>query len=301
MACTYRAKPALLVPALTPFDADNKLDTGRFVAHCKHLLAEGANGLAVFGTTSEANSLSRNERQSLLEELIEAGVDPAALMPGVGCCATPDTIELTRHAVATGCSGVLIMPPFFYRAVIDDGVLAVFSEIIEQVSDNRLQIYLYHFPKMSGVAVTSYLIEQLLKRYPDTIAGVKDSAGVWAETKSMINNFPSLDIFSGSESYLLRNLRAGGAGCISATANVNAAAISELISQRDSNNADQLQQSLTEVRAIFEKRPLIQGTKAFLAKKLNDPNWAQVRPPLFNLSAQETDDLCGELAQTHLA
>src|SRR5262249_42607491 len=91
-----------LVPALTPFKPDLSPDADRFVEHCRWLLAQGANGLAVFGTTSEANSLSVGERIDLLERLIAAGVRPDLVMPGTGCCALTDTVQLTAHAVRNG-------------------------------------------------------------------------------------------------------------------------------------------------------------------------------------------------------
>ena len=300
MTSTYAGKHALLVPALTPFDSGYDPDAGRFSARCKKLLAEGTHGLAVFGTTSEANSLSVGERTDLLEGLIQDGVSPETLMPGCGCCALPDTVQLARHAVKLGCTGVLVIPPFFYRVATDEGLVAYFSEVIERVGDTRLRLYLYHFPKMSGLPISPHLLELLLRRYPDTIAGVKDSAGVWEDTALLIKNFPTLDIYSGSEAFLLRNLRAGGAGCISATANANTAAIRSLIDQHDSSIAERLQDEITAVRTAFETQPLIPGLKAFLAGKPGDDSWARLRPPLLSLPQPETDKLRAALAAAGL-
>src|SRR6476660_3150386 len=148
----------VFVPACTPFQPDLSVDADLFVGHCRWLLAEGASGLAVFGTTSEANSLGMSERQALLERLIHAGIDPGVLMPGTGCCALPDTVALTRHAVAAGCMGVLLLPPFYYKGVGDDGLYAGLSELIQRVGDARLRVYLYHIPPMASVGYSLALI-----------------------------------------------------------------------------------------------------------------------------------------------
>ena len=191
------------------------------------------------------------------------------------------------------------MPPFFYRVPSDEGQLAVFSEIIERVGDDRLRIYLYHFPRMSGMPITRGLIGMLLERYPDTIAGVKDSDGVWEETEAMIKEFPGIDIFSGSESLLLRNISAGGAGCISATANANVRAIRALIDNCNGADAQGMQEKAREVRSVFEKWPLIPALKSYFAAR-GDKGWAAMRPPLLPLPEDEAKGLIQELESTGL-
>lgn len=275
----------LWVPALTPFDTDLSVDPARFIAHCQWLLANGANGLAAFGTTSEANSLSMAERKSLLEALIEAGIAPSQLMPGTGCCALPDTVELTRHAVERGCAGVLLLPPFYYKGVSDDGVFASISETIQRVGDSRLRVYLYHIPPMAAVGFGLTLIERLLKAYPDTIAGLKDSSGDWSNTEAVITDFPELAVFPGAELYLLPGLRKGGAGCISASANVNPGGIRRLCDTWQEDDADAQQEQLAVIRRALQSVPMIPGLKSIIAKCRNDDAWATVRPPLRDLPA----------------
>src|SRR5579862_8261992 len=163
-----QAFAGVLVPVLTPFTPAGEPDAGRFVSFCRWLLDEGADGLAVFGTTSEANSLSAGERMTLLEKLIDSGVSGAVLMPGTGCCALPDTVELTRHAVASGCMGVLLLPPFYYKGVGDDGLFAGIAELIQRVGDARLRVYLYHIPPMASVGFSLQLIGRLLEAFPGT-------------------------------------------------------------------------------------------------------------------------------------
>jgi len=274
----------VLVPALTPFDRNLNPDVDKFVAFSKWLLAEGANGLAVFGTTSEANSLSLAERKMLLEALIDAGVSPARLMPGTGMSSFPEAVELTAHAVSLGCRGVLMLPPFYYKNPSDDGLFASYSEVIQRVGDARLRIYLYHFPAMSSVPLGLVLVGQLLKAYPDTVVGLKDSSGDWDNTAALIREFPGFAVFPGSETYLLDGLRAGGAGCISATANVNVRAIRAVIDAYPNARADELSKAVVRVRRAIEKYPTIAALKSLLSNGRGDESWNAVRPPLVALT-----------------
>src|ERR1700730_5524533 len=273
----------VLVPALTPFRSDLSVDDQRFVAHCKWLLDQGADGLAVFGTTSEANSLSIGERKELLERLIEGGVSARVLMPGTGCCAIPDTVALTRHAVERNCFGVLMLPPFYYKGVTDDGIYASIAEVIQRVSDSRLRVYLYHIPPMAGVGFSIPLIERLLKAFPGIVVGLKDSSGDWKNTQALLQTFPGFEVLPGSETYLLDALRRGGAGCISATANVNVAPMRKLIEAWKTPASDAMQERLTAIRAAIQKFPMVAANKAILAELQAAPDWGIVRPPLRSL------------------
>ncbi len=160
----------VLAPVVTPFTADLAPDSQRFIAHCKWLLSQNC-GLAVFGTNSEANSLSMEERAMLLDELVEAGVDPSRMMPGTGCCSIMETVKLTKQAVGNGCAGVLMLPPFYYKDVSEEGLYRYFSEVVQRVGDARLKIYLYHIPPVAIVGITPKLVERLLAAYPNAIAG----------------------------------------------------------------------------------------------------------------------------------
>lgn len=286
----------VLVPALTPFQPDLAVDAERFVAHCRWLLAEGADGLAVFGTTSEASSLSVGEREALLERLIDGGIAPGVLMPGTGCCALPDTVHLTRHAVERGCFGVLMLPPFYYKGVADDGVYASIAEVIERVGDARLRVYLYHIPPMAAVGFTRDVIARLLHAYSGVVAGLKDSSGDWNHTRGLLEAFPGFEVFPGSETHLLDALRLGGAGCISATANVNVAAMHRLLQVWTTPAADRLQREIGAVRAAIQKFPLVPANKAILAELRRAPGWEVVRPPLRALAADARQSLLASLA-----
>src|SRR5215510_11507149 len=233
----------VLAPVITPFKKDYSPDAERFVKHCKWLLKSGCAGLAVFGTNSEANSMSVPEKRRLLEALVAAGVPAASLMPGTGHCALSDSIEMTRAAVELGCAGVLMLPPFYYKGVPDEGLYRNFAEVIERVGDERLQLYLYHIPPVAQVSITLGLIDRLLGKYPGIVAGVKDSSGDWKNTKAMLDAFAkrNFDVFAGSEVFLLDNMRNGGKGCITATGNVNPGAIDNLFKNWRTGDADKLQ------------------------------------------------------------
>jgi len=278
----------VLSPVVTPFNKDLSPDPERLIAQCKWLLTQNC-GLAVFGTNSEANSLSVNERIALLDALLAADVDPARMMPGTGCCALTDTVRLTEHAVKAGCAGVLMLPPFYYKDVSEDGLYRSFSEVIERVGDSRLRIYLYHIPPVAVVAIKPGLVERLMKQYPTAIAGMKDSSGDWNNTKMMLDAFAKsgFDVFVGSESFLLANMKNGGAGCISATANVNPAAIDRLYGEWRGPNAEAQQQALDVVRKTVGQYVMIPALKAVVAHYTNDPDWATVRPPLTELTAAQ--------------
>jgi 4-hydroxy-tetrahydrodipicolinate synthase len=286
----------VLAPVVTPFTSDLRPDAARLLRHCRWLLDNDV-GLAVFGTNSEGNSLTVGERLDRLDALIEAGLPAARMMPGTGACALPDTVELTRRAVAHGCGGVLMLPPFYYKDLSDDGLFASFAEVIERVGDSRLRVYLYHIPPVSRVPLSLALIDRLLQRYPGTVAGIKDSSGDWDNTRSLLERFQprGFDVFAGSESFLLATLRGGGAGCISATANVNPAAIARLARQWRQPDADAQQAALDRVRATFQQWPMIAALKAAVAHYSGDRSWATVRPPLVTLADEHTRQLVATL------
>ena len=316
----------VLAPVLTPFKADLSPDLERFIAHCKWLLSQNC-GLAPFGTTSEGNSLSLDERSNLLDALVAAGIDSSRMMPGTGFCSITETVKLTSQAVKHGCAGVLMLPPFYYKNVSEEGLYRYFSEVVQRVGDARLKIYLYHIPPVAMVGITTGLVERLLKAYPDAIAGMKDSSGDWNNTKTFLDAFgvralhgksstglavsnEDFDVFVGSESFLLANLRHGGAGTISATANVNPAAIYQLYieygrltahsaslrARLSPTGLDEQQARLNVVRDVFfEKYPMIPALKQAIAIRTNDPAWAKVRPPLVELTAEQANALAAEL------
>jgi 4-hydroxy-tetrahydrodipicolinate synthase len=256
-------------------------------------------GLSIFGTNSEATSLTLAEKHRLLDALLDAGLPAERMMPGTGACAAGDAIELTKHAVNAGCGGVLMLPPFYYKGVSEEGLFRSFSEVIDSVADDRLKIYLYHIPPVTQVPISLNLIERLLKAYPGTIAGIKDSSGDWSNTEAMLKHFQpdGFDVLVGNENFLLANMRGGGAGCITATGNVNPAPMVELYENWRVHGADDKQRALDRTRAVFQRFPMIPAMKAGIAWQTGDEAWCTVRPPLVELNAQQRLTLEAELHQ----
>jgi 4-hydroxy-tetrahydrodipicolinate synthase len=277
---TPRLKGAV-APVLTPFTRRLEPDVARFVAHCRWLVDNHA-GLAVFGTNSEAASLSVEERLALTDALLEAGIPAAKMMPGTGACSISDAVLLTRHAVENGAAGVLMVPPFYYKGVSDDGVFAYYSEVIERVGDDRLAVYLYHIPQVTNVPITFGVIERLLKRYPKSVAGAKDSSGDWSNSEAMIEAYGAggFDVFPASESLLSKALAIGGAGCISATVNMNPSGIHALYECWNTAEGQALQARADVLRKIFQAPTMIAAMKRVVAEFAHAPDWRVVRPPL---------------------
>jgi 4-hydroxy-tetrahydrodipicolinate synthase len=287
----------VLAPVITPFRKDYSPDAERFVRHCRWLLKSGCAGLAVFGTNSEANSMSVGEKRKLLEALVAGGVPASTLMPGTGHCALSDSIEMTRAAVELGCAGVLMLPPFYYKGVSDEGLYRNFVEVLERVGDERLSLYLYHIPPVAQIPITLSLIEKLLSKYPGIVAGVKDSSGDWSNTKAMLDNFAKsgFDVFAGSEVFLLDNMRNGGKGCITATGNINPGPIASVYKNWRSAEADKLQAGVTATRKVVQKQPMIAALKSAVAHFAHDAEWRTCRPPLTELTRKQEEELITEL------
>ena len=269
----------VFAPVLTPFTETLAPDRTRFVRFCHWLIGQGA-GLAVFGTNSEANSLSVEEKLDLLAALLDAGIPSDRLMPGTGACAIPDAVRLSAAAAKAGTAAVLMLPPFYYKGVSEDGVFAYYSEVIERVGNRNLKICLYHIPHLSGVAITRPLIGRLIGDYPDTVIGIKDSGGDFANTKAMLDEFPGFRVFCGSETFLTDTLAHGGAGCISAAANVNPAAIVTAFHHAGDSASPTRQAGLNQVRKALEQAPMIASLKRCVAHYGQVPGFALPRPPL---------------------
>ena len=286
------------VPVLTPFTAALEPDPRRHARLCRDLLADGADGLAVFGTTSEANSLSHRQRMLQLDRLVAAGVPANRMMPGTGACAVDDAAELTRHAVDAGCAAVLLLPPFYYKGVSDDGLFRFVAAVIERVGSPKLRLLLYHIPPVAQVGFSPELIARLAEAFPGVVVGVKDSSGDWANTAAILERTPDLQIFPGSEVFLLDGLRAGGACCITATGNVNLAGIRRIFANWQSADADALQAEATRIRKLIQAHPVVPALKRIVAAVYDDPGWALTCPPLQPLGDDAARVLLDSLAGT---
>jgi 4-hydroxy-tetrahydrodipicolinate synthase len=277
--------------ALTPFNADLSPDHALFAAHCKRLLDDGCTGIAMLGTTGEANSLSSRERMDLLEAVLESGVAPSQLLPGTGVASFMETVELTKHALAQGVQTVVMLPPFYYKGVSDDGIVAAYSEIIERIDDPRLRVVLYHIPQMSSVPLSLDVVARLREKFPQTVVGIKDSSGDFANMSALVERFPGFSVLVGADPLMLSLLPKGGAGCITATSNLVASDLAAVFAgYADETRQPQVaaaQERIVAARNAVSRFAQMASLKTLLAKRYGHDGWTRQRPPLTPLTAAE--------------
>jgi 4-hydroxy-tetrahydrodipicolinate synthase len=282
----------VLAAALTPQTADLIPDEKSLVEHSNWLLANGCDGLAILGTTGEANSFCLKERIRVIEGLVEGGIPGEKLMPGTGSCALTDAVTLTKVAVDAGAKGVLMLPPFYYKNPSDEGLFAYFSEVIQRLGDDRLKIYLYHFPQMSATPISYNLIEMLVKAYPDTVVGMKDSSGDINNMVGAAKNFDNFCVLAGADDCLLPLLEQGGGGCITACANVASPLAKEVYNGfHAGEDVSTANAALTKVRQEVSKFPGPPALKALMARHTGNDSWRNLRAPLLNLNDEQANAL----------
>jgi 4-hydroxy-tetrahydrodipicolinate synthase len=285
----------LIAPNLTPFNTDLSIAMDLYVEHAKNLLDNGCSAIAPFGTTGEALSVGMEERMAVIEALVEAGIDPGRLIPGTGLTSLADTAKLSRHATDLGCAGVMTLPPFYFKGVSDEGLFAYFSALIDAVASSDLRIYLYHIPPMAVVGISVELAKRLNAAFPETVVGIKDSSGDWENTKRLLTEVPDMDVYPGSENPLLDALDLGAPGCISATANINAAGIIATYKAAGTPEAAGLQEQIRAYRVPFQDLGPIPAQKWLLSHRSGDARWRVVRPPLLPLDDAQGQTLLARL------
>lgn len=281
--------------AATPLNADFSPDLGLFAEHCVGLLASGCHGIALLGTTGEANSFSLAERRTILEAALKAGVGADQLIPGTGVAAGPETVELTRHALSNGVTRVVMLPPFYYKGVSDEGLFASYARIIEAIGDSRLKIVLYHIPQVSGVPLSHGLIARLIAAFPETVVGIKDSAGDLANMEQIVAAHPGFAVLAGADPLMLPLLKAGGAGCITATSNLIADSLRAIYDNigdpARADVVDAAQARINSWRSLSNSYVQIPTIKAMVGLKSGKNAWNRVRPPMLPLDAAQMADL----------
>lgn len=284
----------------TPLNADLSPDLGAITAHAQTLIADGCDGIALLGTTGEANSFSLSERRAILEEAAKA-VGPTRLMPGTGVNALPETIELTHHALSLGVTRVVMLPPSYYKGVSDEGLYRAYSQVIESIGDTRLQVVLYHIPQVSNVPISHDLIERLVTAFPQTVVGIKDSAGRIENMQAMIARFPGFSVLAGADPLLLPLMGMGGAGCITATSNLVADSLATVFRHHadPARKADveAAQARINAFRDLSNSYTQIPAIKAMVAYRHGSAVWTRTRPPLIGLTAAELETLKTRLAE----
>ena len=270
--------------ALTPIKEDLTINKDLYLRHCQYLMKQGHDGLAIFGTTGEANSFSIKEKCESIDFLIKNRIDPKILMPGTGAASVEDSIEMTKHAVHHNVKAVLLLPPFYYKNVTDEGVINYYRKIIEDVGANNLLYVLYHIPQVSGVALNFNIIENLLRLYPNNIAGIKDSSGDTDHMLKTIKYFNDLALFCGHDGLALRVCKRGGAGAITAGTNIAGKLLSFIIHnykrEEEINNFSALQTLMEQIRQTLTTSEPISTMKAYFSLVDNISEWNLVMPPL---------------------
>ena len=277
---------------LTPMNADLSIDLDRMASHCRWLLANGCNGLAILGTTGEANSLGVQERIALLEGLIARGIPAAKMLPGTGTTAFTDTVLLTKKAEALGCRGALLLPPLYYKNPSEDGLLAYFNEVAQRVGGS-ISLYLYNFPQQSAIPFGVEFISRLLKANPGKYRGIKDSSGSYENGLAYVENFAKdgFEVYAGDDTLLKPLLEKGSAGCITAASNVNCAIGAKVYAGWNTAAGATAHEVLAATRKAVISVPLISGLKALVARNTGDARWNYVRPPHLPLTAAQQASL----------
>lgn len=285
--------------AATPVTAEGKPDLRLFAAHCRALLDEGCHGIAMLGTTGEANSFGLRQRMALVDGAIDGGVPAEVLLPGTSAPSVEDTVELTRHAVAAGAKGVVMLPPYYYKDVSDEGLFRFYSRVIEGVGDDRLRVVLYHIPQVSQIPLGHDLIERLMTAFPGIVCGIKDSSGDEANMRALCERFPDLGVLVGADPFMLSVLRIGGAGCITATANVRADALRVVWDNwQDESRADVVEAAQNRIvawRKLANSYVQLATVKAMVARRRDDLAWLIPMPPLVELTEDERQAIWAEM------
>lgn len=291
----------VMAAGLTAFNDDLSIDVQGTLDHTKWLLANGCDGVLLFGTTGEANSLSLKERLDFLDVLGGSGLPMDRMMIGTGCCALPDTVDLTKKTLEIGIESALMLPPFYYKNPSDEGLYTHFSRVVEAVGDSRLKVYLYHFPQMSAVPFTHDLIGRLLADFPGTFCGVKDSSGDFENMKAMAESFDGFDVFAGTERYLLDVLKVGGVGTITATGNCTSAMCGAVYDawKAGSSEVEALQEQLTAQRLALQNYPAAAGLKELLCRESGKAAWRNIRAPFLPLAQDKGDQLVADMAKVN--
>lgn len=286
--------------AATPVLETGEPDHASFARHCTALLEEGCDGIALLGTTGEANSFSIAQRMDLLEKAIAAGIDPRRLMPGTSQTNVADSVSLTRHAVEAGVAASVVLPPFYYKDVSDEGLFRFYAELIEGVRRDDLRIVLYHIPPIAQVGLSVELVSRLRESFPGIVIGIKDSSGKLESMQGFANAFEDFSVLSGADPFMLPLLRSGGAGCITSSSNLIASHLRFVFDNwNDASRSEDVQRAQQRIEAwrnlsnAYVQLPTI---KAMLARRRNDEGWIRVRPPLVALSRAECETVWTQMA-----
>lgn len=289
----------------TPVLADGTPDFTAFAAHCHALIEDGCDGVALLGTTGEANSFSISQRQALLDHVIAAGLDPLRLLPGTSQTNVPDSITLIRHAVNAGVKACVVLPPFYYKGVSDEGLFRFYAEVIEGVGRDDLRLILYHIPPIAQIGISLDLTQRLREAFPGVIVGVKDSSGKIESMKAFTSAFDNFSVLAGADPFMLPLLQAGGAGCITSSSNLIGRHLRVVFDTwfdpARSDLVDAAQGRINAWRDLSNAYVQLPTIKAMLARRRNHMGWTRVRPPLVELTVEQITAVWAEMDKLEAA
>ena len=286
----------------TPLKPDMSIDFERLIGHCRWLLGDGGcDGINLLGTTGEATSFSVEQRLAAMRAVASSGLPLERMMVGTGAAAFADAVTLTSAARELGFNGALLLPPFYYKGIDAESLADYVGDVLGKAGTSGLRLYLYHIPQNTGVPFPAEAIDRLIKRYPETIAGLKDSSGDIAFSRSLAAQFPGFDVFPSSEGSLTEWKSSGFAGCISATTNITGPLSQIAWSDPEGQRGRDAAAAAMSIRTVLGSFPLMASVKAALAAMNAEPGWERLVPPLRPLSTDERTQLLARLAATEFA
>lgn len=261
----------------TPIDQAGAPLKDVFLEHCSWALDHGCDGLNILGSTGEANSFGMSARKEIMSWAATA-LNRSRLMVGTGTPALADTIELTLAADDFGYKVALVLPPYYYKPVTDEGLIDWYMALHAALGERNIQIYFYNFPQMTGFEIPVSVITQLNATNPERFSGIKDSSGNLDYCRALTSKLPDLRVFPSSETSLAEAARSGFAGCISATTNQTGALCATLWT--DKENPDQgLLKKIGDIRTAIAGPTLIPSIKYLVARRSGNLNWERLLPP----------------------
>lgn len=270
--------------AITPINDDLSVNKDLYLRHCQSLIKKNLDGLTLFGTNGEASSFSIRQKKESIEFLLENRIDPKFLILGTGSSSLEDAIEMTNFSVEIGAKAALVLPPYYFKNVSDDGVITYYRNIIEQTRENDYKFLLYNIPQHSGVTINFHIIENLLKLYPNNVVGLKDSTGDLDGILKTIKYFNELAVFCGNGALALHTSRRGGAGAITGDANITAKLLSYIIhnfkNEKKIENFIEIQSLIEKIRNVLASHEQVSLLKAYYSVADNMPIWNNIMPPL---------------------
>ena len=277
--------------ALTPLDAQLQPDAETAIAYYGDLLANGCDGINLLGTTGEAMSFGVDQRVRLMQSIAESTLPIERFMVGTGAASLQDAVQLTRAAFDLNFAAALVLPPFFFRDVTDDGIVRYFDELLRRAHAPGKRVLLYNFPRMSGVTFHADLVDRLVAEFPEAIAGMKDSSNDPSLQREVAKRQPHLAVFPATEQSLIEANAYRAAGCISGSV-----ALWPKIAAKAFAGEEEAAARAGQLRAALAGPLLISAIRYLTAKERNQESWERTLPPLVALTPAERSALDARLA-----